>query len=359
MHKTLFHSKTHIAQRRCGWNRALSRSLHLRAGFLVALLFLAVANVTAVWAAPNQSQFGIYLTRLDDFNIRAKTFSATFWLFTVADRPRNPTLTSLEFTNAVNISVTNQLEEKIDGRYWLQERIQGTFRHNWDLSRYPFTRQALHIEIEATDDIDHALLDPDHANTSFDSDILIDGWRIAAVRLVPTTKAYKSQFGDPRLQPGTISQYSRLTLQITVEQTDVSSFITMAITPVIAILIVLVTYLLFSKDLGLLTARFSLLVGSIFALVISMRSVAAELGSTASLNLLDVLHVAALIYTTAGIGAAVYTWLALRKDGDIAKERKVVFGIALVSTAALILVVGYAVAVAYMGSLDMRTHAQL
>ncbi len=334
----------------------MTQRLPHRAILFLAVLFLAIVNAAACWAEPVRSPFGIYLTRLDDFNIRAKTFNATFWLFTVSDRPMDPALTSLEFTNAVDITVTNRIEEKIDGRFWLQERIQGTFRHNWDLSHYPFTRQALHIEIEATDDIGHTVLDPDHANTSFDSDIAIGGWRIASVQLLPAVKEYRSSFGDPRLQPGAASQYSRLTLQISVEQTDISPFVTMAITPVIAILIALVTYLLFSKDLGLLTARFSLLVGSVFAVVISMRSVAAELGPTASINLLEILHIVALLYITVGIAAAVHTWLALRNDGDVAHKRKVSAWIASVSTAILILVIGYAVADAYLGLFE--THAR-
>jgi hypothetical protein len=335
---------------------ALKGRLPHRTGLVVALLFLAVTSVTASWAEPVRSQFGIYLTRLDDFNIRAKTFNATFWLFTVAGKPMDPTLTSLEFTNAVSISVTNRLEEQIGGRYWLQERIQGTFRHNWDLSHYPFTKQALHIEVEATDDMSEVLLDPDHANTGFDRDIRIDGWRITSVRLLPVVKEYRSSFGDPRLEPGSASQYSRLTLVISVEQVDLSSFITMVITPVIALLITLITYLLFSKDLGLLTARFSLLVGSIFAVVISMRSVATELGSMTGINMLEIIHVAALIYVTIGIAAAVHTWLALRKDGDVAHTRSVSNWIAVISTAALFSVISLAVTDAYLNWIN--THAE-
>ena len=327
-----------------------------RIGLAAALLFLAVTSVAVSLAEPVRSQFGIYLTRLDDFNIRAKTFNATFWLFTVAGKPTDPTFTSLEFTNAISTSVTNRLEEQIEGRYWLQERIQGTFRHNWDLSHYPFTKQALHIEIEATDDMSHVLLDPDHANTGFDRDIRIDGWRITSVRLLPVVKEYRSSFGDPRLEPGSASQYSRLTLAISVEQIDLSSFITMVITPVIAILITLITYLLFSKDLGLLTARFSLLVGSVFAVVISMRSVATELGSMTGINLLEIIHVAALIYVTVGIAAAVHTWLALKKDGDVAHKRKVSNWIALISTVTLVLVISGAITDAYLDWI--KTHAE-
>ncbi len=321
--------------------------LHHRVGIVLAVLLLAVINAATSWSEPSRSQFGVYLTRLDDFNIRGKSFTATFWLFTVADQPMDPTFTSLEFPNAVKIDVTNRVEEKINGRYWLQERIQGTFRHSWDLSYYPFTKQTLLIHIEAIDDLQSMILDPDHANTSFDSEISIDGWKISSVRLLPVVKDYRSSFGDPRLQPGSESHYARLTLSISVEQTDVSSLIPMIITPVIAILITFISYLLFSKDLGLLTARFSLLVGSMFAVVISMRSIAAELGSMAVISLLEIIHVGALIYVTVGIGAAVYTWLVLKKEGDVARKEKALNLIAITSTGALLLLIGWSVTDAY------------
>lgn len=321
---------------------------------LVALCPLLLAAVMLLGglsspraAEPATGRYGVYLTRLDDFNIRGTSFSATFWLFTESSDREDQTFRTLEFPNATKVDFTNQLAEDVGGRFWLQERIQGNFRHSWDLSHYPFTRQTLQVEIEATSDADKVRLEPDVANTGFDKDISISGWRIESVRLVPSRKTYDSNFGDPRLPPGAVSAYSRLTLEIVVEQSDPSAFVTMVITPVIAIFITLITYLLFSRELGLLTARLSLLVGTIFAVVISMRSVAADLGSITTINLIDVVHISALVYTTIGIAAAVQTWWALRNDSDVDQTHRMSRWILWGSTAVLLVVLGLSFADAY------------
>lgn len=320
--------------------------LKLAVAALVGALLL-VSGMSAAHADPVAARYGIYLTRLDDFNIRGTSFSATFWLFSTSEERPDSSLERLEFPNGSKIEASNRLLEQVDGKSWHQERIQGSFRHSWDLSHYPFTRQTLRIEIEAVDDASRIRLEPDTANTGFDKDIEISGWRIDSVRLVPLLKSYDSNFGDPRLPPGSVSKYSKLVLEIVVEQTDPSAFLTMVITPVIAIFITLVTYLLFSRELGLLTARLSLLVGTIFAVVISMRSVATELGSVTSINLLDVVHIAALVYTTIGIAAAVHTWWSLKNDTDVGDTHRVSRLILWSSTALLLVVLTLSFADAY------------
>lgn len=313
---------------------------------MTALLLLCVFACAAE-AEPVTARYGIYLTRLDDFDMRGTSFSATFWLFSTAAPGQDQSFQSLEFPNASHVEATHRLAETVDGKLWLQERVQGVFRHNWDLSHYPFTRQTLRIEMEAVDDASSVRLVPDVPETGYDKDLDISGWRVVAVNLVPVIKSYDTSFGDPRQPPGTVSKYSKLELEIVVEQTDPSAFLTMVITPVLAIFITLITYLLFSRELGLLTARLSLLVGTIFAVVISMRSEASELGSLSSINLLDVVHIAALVYTTIGIAAAVQTWWALKHDSDVVQTQRISRLIMWVSTAVLVVVLGLSFVDAY------------
>ncbi|WP_395685952.1 hypothetical protein [Aestuariivirga sp.] len=319
--------------------------------FLFSAILFVLVPAAAEPPAPTSSKYGFYLTRLDNFDIRGGSFSATFWLFTVGSSNQAMTSAAVEFPNAVSIEATNKFEDPLEGGILLQQRIQGTFRHNWDLRSYPFVRQTLHIELESVQDIGKVVFHPDYANTSYDKDISISGWRIVSVQLIPQLKSYESNFGDPRLRSGWFSQYSRLILEIKVEKSDASAFITLVISPLIAILITLITYMLFSRELGLLTARLSLLVGAIFAVVISMRSAATELGSITNINLLDVIHISALLYVTVGIAAAVQTWWALKSDGDVAQTQKISNWVATISTAAVILAIVASLTIAYRSAL--------
>ncbi len=278
----------------------------------VAGLMMAVAWIGSANAQPKRINYGIYLTQLGDFNFKTKTFSAIFWLFTVTPEKDADIFSSLEFANSTNFSVTNQTEEHLPERgYWVQERVRGTFRHDWDISRYPFNRQILKIQIEGAEDIDHLLIKPDIFNSGFDPDIQLDGWKITSFRVNEAKKTYTSSFGDPRLAPGARTEYDQLVLEIVVDQVDVSAFLTMIITPIISILLALFTYLLMSEQIALLTTRLNLLAGAIFAIVISMRSVAGELGSITAINLVDVVHISALCYVTVAIGNAIYCWWLL------------------------------------------------
>ena len=319
--------------------------------FLVRILaFLILFCTSLSWnfwtpaeAQEKLTRYGIYLTQLGDFNAKTKSFSATFWLFTSQPGKDEKIFSSLEFTNSTQFAVTNYSEEQIPDRgYWYQERIRGTFRHDWDISRYPFNRQVLRIEIQGSEDIDRLIIKPDIFNSGFDPDIRLDGWQITSFQVIDKRKAYTSSFGDPRLAPGSKSEYGQVVLEIVVEQTDVSAFLTMIITPIISMLLALFTYLLMSEQIALLTTRLNLLAGSIFAIVISMRSVAGELGSITSINLVDVVHIAAILYVTSAICDAIYCWWLIERNSvpfAIAKTRSNIIAIASSVLVAIVLLI--------------------
>lgn len=325
----------------------------LRLSVPVVLAILLPLFSTTSQAQEKQTKYGIYLTQLGDFNFKAKTFSATFWIFTVVPNKDEKILSSLEFTNSTQATVTNQSEEQIPDRgFWYQQRIRGTFRHDWDISRYPFNRQVLSIEIEGSEDLDRLLIKPDIFNSGFDPGIRLDGWQITSFNVRDRKKAYTSSFGDPRLAPGSKTEYGQVVLEIVVDQIDVSSFLTMIITPLISMLLALFTYLLMSEQIALLTTRLNLLAGSIFAIVISMRSVAGELGSITSINLVDVVHIVAIFYVTSAIIDAIYCWWLIERNGvsfAITKKRSNI--IASVSTVMAIIILAVFFVRSYLQSL--------
>lgn len=306
----------------------------LRPCFLFILAALSAIISSPVHALEKQTKYGVYLTQLGDFNFKARTFSATFWLFTVNPDKDDKVLSSLELSNSTQVTVTNQFEEQIPDRgFWYQQRIRGTFRHDWDISRYPFNRQVLRIEIEGAEDVERLSIKPDIFNSGYDPSINLDGWQITSFNVKDRKKAYTSSFGDPRLAPSSKTEYGQIILEIVVDQIDVSSFLTMIITPIISMFLALFTYLLMSEQIALLTTRLNLLAGSIFAIVISMRSVAGELGSITSINLVDVVHIVAIFYVTSAIVDAIYCWWLIERNSvsfGIAKKRSNI--IALVSS---------------------------
>jgi len=138
---------------------------------------------------PEQVRMGAYLTGLGDFDPAKKSFSAAFWAWSVGPADRVKSLDQLEFPNAIKVESPNAVQETTAQGIWSQRKIVGSFRHGWDLRRFPFDRQLLRIEMEEAErDTASLVYVPDTANSSFDPEVNLSGWRILSTQLVSGTK---------------------------------------------------------------------------------------------------------------------------------------------------------------------------
>ena len=147
------------------------------------------------------------------------------------------------FPNAIKVESPNAVTEATPQGIWAQRKIVGSFRHGWDLRRFPFDRQLLRIQLEESERDSRSLLySADQANSSFDPELKLSGWQIRSTRLVSGTKTYRTSFGDPRLRPGTPSTYADAELQIQLERTDRSGFWKLTVGAFAAALMALASY---------------------------------------------------------------------------------------------------------------------
>jgi len=304
-------------------DRAVGRSrFH---GLVLALamgLMLSLAAPPPAQAAPDGPEtvrIGGFLTGLGDLDPARKSFSASFWLWTVGPSAEGSALDRLEFPNAIKVESPNAVTEATPQGVWAQRKIVGSFRHGWDLRRFPFDRQRLRIELEEAErDSGSLLYRADEANSSFDPELKLSGWKIRSTRLLTGTKTYRSSFGDPRLKPGGASTYAHADLQILLERTDRSGFWKLTVGAFAAALMALASYGLRVDNPAALSPRFGLLAGSAFAAVISLRTSATELGASGYTTLIDQVHAAVLLYILLATAAAVVAWRRFQKHGDAA-----------------------------------------
>jgi len=59
---------------------------------------------------PEQLRLGAYLTGLGDFDPAKKSFSASFWLWTVGPQDGAKSLSQLELPNAIKVESPNELQ---------------------------------------------------------------------------------------------------------------------------------------------------------------------------------------------------------------------------------------------------------
>ena len=127
-------------------------------------------------ASPEHLRLGAYLTSLGDLDPARKSFSASFWVWTVGQQDRAKSLSQLEFPNAIKVESPNAVQETTAQGIWSQRKIVGSFRHGWDLRRFPFDRQLLRIEMEEAErDTTSLVYVPDSANSSFDPEVNLSG----------------------------------------------------------------------------------------------------------------------------------------------------------------------------------------
>lgn len=271
----------------------------------------------AAVSGPETVRIGAFLTGLGDLDPAKKSFSASFWLWSISPEGSGSPLDRLEFPNAIKIESPNAVTESTPAGAWAQRKILGSFRHSWDVRQFPFDRQLLRVALEEAErDSRSVLYAPDTANSSFDPELKPSGWRIRSSRLVSGTKAYHSNFGDPRLPPGSSSSYAHAELQVLLERTDHSGFWKLTAGAFAAALMALASYGLRVDNPSALSPRFGLLAGSTFAAVISLRTAASELGASGYTTLIDEVHAVVLLYILLATASGVVAWRRFQNHGD-------------------------------------------
>lgn len=322
--------------------------LALALGLLINIA--GVCPVQAAEASPETVRIGVFLQDLGDLDPSRKSFTASLWLWAINNEAPESPLDRLEFPNAIKIESPYNFREVTEKGVWSQRKIVGSFRHQWDVRRFPFDQQLLRIELEEIEhDSQSILFQADTMDSGVDDDLTLKGWNIRSIQLKDRVKRYPTSFGNPLLPPRTPSGYARAELQIVLQRTDYTGFWKLTVGAFAAAAMAFASHWLHVDDQpSPINARFNLLAGSAFAAVISLRSSANEMGAGGYGTLIDAIHASILLYIVVLTGSSVIIWrLSLRRTnpGNSRRlERRVVVAstIALVVTS-VILILGYAV----------------
>jgi hypothetical protein len=265
---------------------------------------------------PVRHRIGVYFTDLHGLDATRGTFGASLWVWSVGPAAEH-SLRTMEFANADRISVKLETVTARRGVAWSQRSVTGTFRHAWDLRSFPFDRHSLEVLLEEGDQEENAFVyEADKANSGHNLRTPVQGWRVAEVRVEAVTATYATNFGDPG-SPEPTSRFSRLRAVLELERADYTGFMKLTATLYAAFLICVIGSLM-SMTATTFAPRITLLGISLFALVVSMRSASASLGSENAATLIDKLHAVGLAYVVAVTAVTVFVRmrLELRPEGD-------------------------------------------
>ncbi|MEA2236849.1 MAG: hypothetical protein QOC81_1573 [Thermoanaerobaculia bacterium] len=304
------------------------------AGAFIALLPLAIHAQPrlAPPAKPEVVKIGIYVLRLSDLNPSTQSFSADFWVWTLSSASSNSCpIKTVGLENAKQFWASEPKEEIVGDRRWGYREFNATIGYDWAMHRFPFDKHTLEIAVGETDhDTRSITYEADKTDSGTSRNIQLTDWGLKPGLLTTGGYPYDSRFGDITVPiPRTYWAEAHLTIPITRKDRGLS-FFKLVFTAYVAFAIMLLSFLM---GKGEFSSRISLLLGALFATVVSMRTSAAALGDTPRFTLVEHIHLLVVGYILFSALVALLTYYA---EEQRATSRRINITVALTTTATFI-----------------------
>jgi hypothetical protein len=251
---------------------------------------------TAGTDRPVTCRIGVNVEDLYDLDMARDTFSAILWVWSLCPADQQEPLDAIAFPSAsagLNLGPIKTVDTGSADRYTYR-RVQGPFRFNWDMSNYPFDRHRLVIPMDETQySTSRLVFEADRAASFLTPDIRnsLPEWRVSDLTIDAALSDEASNYGLPN-QVG--ARYARVEASFTLDRVELLTFLKL-ISPVLAaVFIAFLSFFYDPNDKGSFGSKLGLLVGILFAIILSLRSADASIGDTGRITMLAEVHLVAI-----------------------------------------------------------------
>jgi hypothetical protein len=263
------------------------------------LLALAAAGGPAqsqpAGAPPQSCRVGVNVEELYDLDMAGDTFGAVLWLWSLCPAAQPAPLETVALPTGTNLDLGELRGGPVgEAGYYQSRRVQGTFRHDWDMRRYPFDRQRLVIPIDETDLGSAVVVFEPDVDSSFLSAAIrsqLHEWDVSELTVAASLDEVPSTYGMPDAQP---DSYARLEASVVLERDHLLAFFKLTAGVFAAALIALLTLFIDQRDRGAFTSRLGVLAAVLFGVLLSLRAAEAVIGDATRLTLVSDIHLVAL-----------------------------------------------------------------
>jgi hypothetical protein len=272
----------------------------LRLAAVAAALSLVAAlplrAQTPAPAGPERVVIGVYVTQIYDLDPTGGSFTASFWLWTRHRGGDIRPLDTIHILGAKKVESEPTITMVKAGQVWDQKFFRAVIRYAWELREYPFDEHNFVIRFEeGMYDSESVIYVPDRVQSGIDLDAMGSRWSIGFCRFNAELRRSATTYGDPTLtKPKSYSAQGVVTVYAERRQTII--FAKLLIGAYVALLLALLSYRIKTDQPTLFSARLGLLVGSLFATVVNLRSTEAVLGRTDDFTLVDKIHITISLY---------------------------------------------------------------
>ena len=248
--------------------------------------------------SPMVCRVGVNIEDLYDFDLTRETFGSVLWLWSLCPSAEPGPLETIVFRTALpGLHLGEVGSTPVDGGGLYQyRRVQGIFRHDWDVSRYPFDRHRLVIPVDESEfgaavvvfeaDVESSALAPEIRSR-------LEGWEISALEVRASVADQSVDYGLPGEQN---VGYARLEADVDLRRTSrLLAFIKPTLGVFAAALIAFLAFFLDPREKGTFSTKLGLLVGVLFAVLLNLRAADALIGDATRLTLITEVHLVVVV----------------------------------------------------------------
>ena len=283
--------------------------------FINACFFI---NCNAAPTKPDTVSTGIYVTSIHDIDFIKQEYTVDFWLWLKYKTADFDFMQNLEVPQAKSVEKSFATVDTVNGKIYILMKLQCVMKDSWKIVDFPFDKQTLRLSIENSQyDSKSFIFLPDTLGKHFDPRFTLQGWLIDSFNITTGIKPYETTFGDPSLTvPHT--EYSSFRVRLIIHRNAIGLFWKLFIGMYVAFLIAYVCFYIHADSID---SRFSLSVGSLFAVIGNKYIVDSSLPESVTFTLVDMLHGITLFFILIFITATAWS-LRLIKSGKIKQANR-------------------------------------
>ncbi len=288
--------------------------------FLIFFLFLLQPSFAQDQTPPDTVSVGVYINSIHDIDFKNKQFTINLWLWLKYKTP------DFDFSKYLEVPMAKSVDKSFytvdtleDGRIYMMMKLQCVMKDSWKIENFPFDRQKLRFYIENSQyDASTLIFSEDTVGEHY-SKWTFSGWNVIpdSFNISTKIKKYATGFGDETLEKPQ-SLFSQYRVQVGIERDSWWLFLKLFIGMYVSFLL---SFLCFFIHRESIESRFSLSVGSLFAVIGNKYVVESSLPESTSFTLVDTLHLLTLCFILLSVAASVYS-LKLIKANKIEETRR-------------------------------------
>lgn len=264
---------------------------------------------------PDTVSVGFYINSVHNIDFKNKEYTINLWLWL---KYKNP---DFDFSKYLEVPMAKEVDKSFytvdtleDGRIYMLMKLQCVMKDSWKIQSFPFDRQKLRFTIENSQyDSKYLVFREDTLGKHYSKWTLPD-WTIVADSFKITTgiKKYETGFGDPGyVKPQ--AEFATYRAIITIERKPWGLFLKLFIGMYIAFFLSVVCFFIHNDHMD---SRFSLSVGSLFAVIGNKYVIDSALPESTTFTLVDTLHCLTLFSIFTAVACSIRT-LRLIKDNQM------------------------------------------